>query len=1136
MTETKKRQHYLAVLLTMLVCATAVVSMIFAAEGGLLGVIGSFFSGTFGFYGYMFFVSVFVFCMIKLIARNKTVRFLPVVWFFFAITAFSLFMQTVFSVGANGVYAMEGKTFGEYVSACYSGGADSFGGAVCGAPVKLVYDLIGAVGCYAVFIGILALSTFLFINGVADGKLFKENLPDKKGKSETGKKGKRPERVSGDEIASQMAQDSSEEEKNADSESKPKSFLFGGRKSEPVKQTASAAPRRENGAVRNGEIRNNRAQPQFDSSSNPSKDSFVKGGDGDFGTPIRNRSGDSRGRDGGFTAEPTAKNDERSSAQEILFGDIPPEKRKNNFLPENSYTQYYEEEKIKSFSADQAIPTAPKATFVQDNDAPMPPKILHEAQGGRRIDAIEEAYRKTNPVATDRSMRNATASPQRKRTSQRTSEPLHRDLLGYKMDMQEDSHLPPIINADEWNRRNELRENDANARRESAEYVRPREIDNRSPIINADEVIAKRKADGEENSDDRRLFVDSVGPARENGFADNGSRCERVDYSTEISDEVSDLSRATQDLIISSMDDFRRLKSDMNSPDSEAEYVEEEDSEKEETYAEPDIRNGRDFGAKVARDEKSDRRTKPAEGQTYGTGGERAVQMRIRENGYDGIFEERTSPYVPYKAPPLGLLPHSLSTGIDEELRTALNDIGSQLVQVLAQYNVGASVRNIVCGPSVALFEMELASGMTIKRVQAINDDLARNISAAGAIRIIPHIIGKNCFGLEVPLPQENRKTVYLRDVLESDECRNSKGMLNISLGINIEGKCMIPDLAKMPHLLIGGSTGSGKSVLMNSIILSLLYKYSPEQLRFILVDPKRVEFMTYGGMPHMLIPDIISSAEKAINAFKWLCDEMERRYDLFTEVCVKNIDAYNKLIDRTKYIPLPRIVLMVDELCELMSEHKAELEDKIKRLTQLARAAGIHLILATQRPSVDVITGVIKSNLPSRVALSVTNYADSRTILDQGGAEKLCQKGEMLFMMDGKTTRTQGPYVSDEEVTAVIDYISLNNETLFDEVAGKIINTEKKEESEEDEEGRLNNRDKDPLFGKALKLVVSSGVASISFIQRNFSIGFNRANRIFGAMQLKGYVAKSEPNKPGQVLLTKEKFNELYGEEYGTI
>jgi len=521
-------------------------------------------------------------------------------------------------------------------------------------------------------------------------------------------------------------------------------------------------------------------------------------------------------------------------------------------------------------------------------------------------------------------------------------------------------------------------------------------------------------------------------------------------------------------------------------------------------------------------------------------GSKTTMQMKVSEFEGVGLFKERTSKRIPYKAPPLSLLHAAKAEALSETQLQELNIVGNLLVQSLSEFNIKAEVKNIICGPSVALYEMELASGIPIKKVLSINDDIARSISADGALRIIPHIIGKNYFGIEVPL--KNCRTVYLREMIESKEFNSGKGDLTLALGIDIEGNHLSPDLSKMPHLLIGGSTGSGKSCLLNSIILSFLYKYSPEELRFILVDPKRVEFIMYSGMPHMLMPEPLNSAEKALNALEWLCAEMERRYEIFGAARVKKIADYNKILDKTKYEPMPRIVLVVDELSELVTYNKQEIEARIHRLAQLARAAGIHLIIATQRPSVDIITGTIKSNLPTRVAMKVSSGIDSKTILDMVGAEKLVRKGEMLLQLDGNISRLQGPLVEDEEVEAIISYLKENNPCIFDEDVEKIINTEKKPNgskggnSSDDDEDE-DSREKDPYFVEVLKFAIAEGCISIARIQRQFSVGFGRAGRLFQVMENKGYLGKADQqNKARPMLLTAEQFNEQYGDEYGRI
>lgn len=509
--------------------------------------------------------------------------------------------------------------------------------------------------------------------------------------------------------------------------------------------------------------------------------------------------------------------------------------------------------------------------------------------------------------------------------------------------------------------------------------------------------------------------------------------------------------------------------------------------------------------------------------------GGNGYQMSVEDNDIESTFKKREFPRVPYKAPPLSLLaqPDKQPGEQDDLQKTA-----SVLENALSMFKINAEVKNIIRGPSVARFEIALAPGQTIKQVVNYSKDIERELCIKSGIRILTHIPNKNLFGIEIPL--NHARPVLLRSVLESAAFKKKGGLL-FALGIDIEGNSIVPDLAKMPHVLLGGATGNGKSVCLNSMIASLLYKYSPEELRFIVVDPKFVEFSYMKDLPHMLMPQSLPSAEKAIKAFTWLVDEMERRYVTFSKVGVREIDEYNELIDKNIYEPLPRIVLIVDELNDLMSFSKHECEAKIARLAQKARGAGIHLVLATQRPSVDVVTGTIKNNLPGRIALKVTSVNDSKTILDTGGPDKLIGPGDMLFQKDGAPIRLQGAYVSGEELKAIANYIRENNASHFSKEAEESICMEPKEEEEEDEV-RENDRENDPYFVEALKLAVTTGNASISMLQRKFRIGFGRAGSIVETMEAKGFVSKQEQNKPRTVFLTADQFNELYGDKYGRI
>ncbi|HPG92516.1 MAG TPA: DNA translocase FtsK [Clostridia bacterium] len=479
--------------------------------------------------------------------------------------------------------------------------------------------------------------------------------------------------------------------------------------------------------------------------------------------------------------------------------------------------------------------------------------------------------------------------------------------------------------------------------------------------------------------------------------------------------------------------------------------------------------------------------------------------------------------YRPYVSPSIDLLNNApMDRAAAEE---DYEENARILEQTLNEFKIEAKVQNIVTGPTVTRYELSLAPGISIKKISNLTEDITRRLSAIGSVRLETTISGKDLFGIEVP--NKNTEPVTLRSIIQSESFRKPCSGLRFALGTDIGGEHIAPDLAEMPHLLVAGSTGTGKSVCLNSLIISLMYRYSPEELRFILIDPKRVEFFVYNKMPHLMINEVITEYEKSISAFTWAIEEMERRYSLFAEIGAKNISTYNRIIDPETTQKLPRIVMVVDELSELIMYDKNEVETRIKSLSAKARAAGIHLVLATQRPSVDIITGVIKANLPSRIALRVFSTADSKTILDQGGPEKLLGKGDMLFVMGNtpKPVRLQGALVTMAEVERVVEFVKRNNEAYYDEEVESKISKEKQNEIFDDED------ELDPLFMQALEYIIDSGagVASISMLQRRFSIGYNRAGKIIEDMVQKHFVSGYDGSKSRKVLISKEEFEKLY-------
>lgn len=453
---------------------------------------------------------------------------------------------------------------------------------------------------------------------------------------------------------------------------------------------------------------------------------------------------------------------------------------------------------------------------------------------------------------------------------------------------------------------------------------------------------------------------------------------------------------------------------------------------------------------------------------------------------------------------------------------------------VLNSFKIPAKVINVTRGPAVTRYELEMPVGISVNKVVNYANDIAMAVASEHGVRIEAPIPGKSAVGVEVP--NEKVATVSLREVLESKEFQNSNGILNFAVGKEINGNMRVCDLQKMPHMLVAGSTGSGKSVCLNTMLISMLYKYSPDDLKLILIDPKQVEFFMFNGLPHMLLKNAITDPQKAINSLKWAINEMERRYTLMTNYGVRNITEYNKLSEVVsgKVDKIPSIVIVIDEVADLMSVCSKEFEDHIRRLAAKARAAGIHIVLATQRPSVDVITGVIKANLPSRIAFAVLNYQDSKTILDKGGAEKLLGKGDMLLQTIDmpEPKRVQGCFVSDKEVKSITDYIKQNNDCYFDEEIAETINKEETTTNNVSINGD-SEESLDTYFVEALKLAIETGTASASMFQRRFGIGFARAGRIVDQMTRLQYISPQDgSNKPRSVYITMDEFIKLFGDK----
>ncbi len=478
-----------------------------------------------------------------------------------------------------------------------------------------------------------------------------------------------------------------------------------------------------------------------------------------------------------------------------------------------------------------------------------------------------------------------------------------------------------------------------------------------------------------------------------------------------------------------------------------------------------------------------------------------------------------------YTYPKLDLLNNNAKSKMKNEDKQDLFDNANKLEDTLMSFGVEAKVLQVTKGPSVTRFEIQPSPGVKVSKIVNLQDDIALGL-AASAVRMEAPIPGKSAIGIEVP--NKKQTPVFLREVLDSKEFQESTKKISFALGKDITGTCIVGDLSEMPHMLIAGATGSGKSVCINSLIVSLLYKYSPDEIKLLMIDPKVVELSIYNGIPHLLIP-VVTEPKKAAGALNWAVNEMDKRYELFTKYKVKNIKSYNQQVDKGFISEkLPYIVLIVDELADLMMTCPNDVEDYICRLAQKARAAGIHLIIATQRPSVDVITGVIKANIPSRISFAVSSGVDSRTILDQTGAEKLLGRGDMLYSPMGanKPLRIQGAFISEEEVENVVDFIkSSEDEVNYREEIIEHINNENLSSSSHSGDSEEN----DELLDEAIKLVVEYQQASTSFIQRKLRIGFNRASRIMEELEAKGIISERDGSKPRQVLIAKD---EIYNEQ----
>ncbi len=484
-----------------------------------------------------------------------------------------------------------------------------------------------------------------------------------------------------------------------------------------------------------------------------------------------------------------------------------------------------------------------------------------------------------------------------------------------------------------------------------------------------------------------------------------------------------------------------------------------------------------------------------------------------------------------YQKPPIECLKYANNAGA-MNYEDELKNNATKLVDTLNSFGVSTKIVDICRGPSVTRYELQPAAGVKISRITSLADDIALALASSG-VRIEAPIPNKSAIGIEIP--NKNRATVSLREIIETPVYRNAKSKLNVGLGKDITGNTICADIAKMPHLLIAGTTGSGKSVCLNAMIVSILYNSTPDEVKLLMIDPKQVEFTVYNGIPHLLVP-VVSDPRKAAGALGWAVTEMLQRYKMFSENAVRDIKGYNKLAATSETLtPMPHIVIFIDELSDLMMAAPNEVEDSICRLAQMARAAGMHLVIATQRPSVNVITGIIKANIPSRIALSVSSQVDSRTIIDTAGAEKLLGYGDMLFSPVGvsKPVRVQGCFLSDEEVESVVKFIKTQgeekqyDEKVMEEIERQAVLEKKPSASSSSSDGD-SGEGGDEMIPKAIEVVVEAQMASTTLLQRKLKLGYARAARIIDELEQRQIVGPFEGSKPRKVLISKQQWMEM--------
>ncbi|HBN86352.1 MAG TPA: hypothetical protein DDZ89_21215, partial [Clostridiales bacterium] len=543
-----------------------------------------------------------------------------------------------------------------------------------------------------------------------------------------------------------------------------------------------------------------------------------------------------------------------------------------------------------------------------------------------------------------------------------------------------------------------------------------------------------------------------------------------------------------------------------------------EEIQEKETQVQPVIHRTEEKPKPVVTPVKAEKSEKPAKAPN--------IDMKLTEKDQQELNKQLSvgshGTYYQYEYPKASLLMDPPAPKKDKDEKDVTLMQANKLIETLKSFGVEATVSTITKGPAIIRYELKPEVGVRAKRFTDLADDIALNL-AARSVRVEAPIPGKDAVGIEIP--KQRVTTVYFKELITSPEFIKHPSKVAMVLGKDITGNVIVTDIAKMPHLLVAGATGSGKSVCINSLIMSILFKSSPDEVRLLMIDPKMVELSRYNGIPHLLIP-VVTDPKKAAGALRWVVQEMLDRYNLFYSNKVVDIDSYNELVTQNGTAEkMPLIVIIIDELADLMTVARNEVEDSIQRLAQMARAAGMHLVIATQRPSVNVITGVIKANIPSRISFAVSSPQDSRTILDKGGAEKLLGKGDMLYHPIGENIpiRVQGTYVSNEEVAKTVEFVKASTPADYNEDIMEKIENDSESIAQESDAG-----DADELLNEAIELVISQGQASTSYVQRKLSVGYARAGRIIDQMEARGIIGGYEGSKPRQVLISKEEWNEM--------